>query len=43
MEPIRSGLVKLELHELPRFRRRTRSNPCDFDEFIQALQFSETI
>jgi hypothetical protein len=25
------------------FFRRTRSNPCDFDEFLQALQSSETI
>jgi hypothetical protein len=26
-----------------RFRRRTRSNPYDFNEFSQALQSSETI
>jgi hypothetical protein len=26
-----------------RFHRRTRSNPCDFNEFLQALQSSETI
>jgi hypothetical protein len=26
-----------------RFRRRTRSNPCDFNYFIQALQSSEVI
>jgi hypothetical protein len=42
---IRSGLaLELDLREpLPRFRRRTRSSPCDFNEFIQALQHSETI
>jgi hypothetical protein len=41
---IRSGPAELMLDEpLPRFRRRTRSNPCDFNEFLQALQSSETI
>jgi hypothetical protein len=40
---IRSGPVELVLDKLPRFRRRTRSNPCDFNEFLQALQSSETI
>jgi hypothetical protein len=35
---------RLELDEpVVRFRRRTRSNPCDFNEFLQALQSSETI
>jgi hypothetical protein len=40
---IRSGPEDLRLNEPLRFRRRTRSNPCDFNEFIQALQSSETI
>jgi hypothetical protein len=40
---IRSGPSKIELNEPLRFRRRTRSNPCDFIEFIQALQSNETI
>jgi hypothetical protein len=44
VDHIRSGPTELYLHEpLPRFRRRTRSNPCDFNEFLQALQSSETI
>ena len=40
---IRSGPAQLMLDEPLRFRRRTRSNPCDFNEFLQALQSSETI
>jgi hypothetical protein len=40
---IRSGPAKLVLDKPLRFRRRTRSNPCDFNEFLQALQSSETI
>jgi hypothetical protein len=40
---IRSGPEELVLDKPLRFRRRTRSNPCDFSEFLQALQFSETI
>jgi hypothetical protein len=40
---IRSDPLELTLDEPLRFRRRTRSNPCDFDEFLQALQSSETI
>ena len=44
VDHIRSGPAKLVLDKpLPRFRRRTRSNPCDFNEFLQALQSSETI
>jgi hypothetical protein len=44
VDHIRSGPAKLVLEEpLPRFRRRSRSNPCDFNEFLQALQSSETI
>jgi hypothetical protein len=44
VENIRSGPAKLVLRNpLPRFRRRTRSYPCDFNEFLQALQSSETI
>jgi hypothetical protein len=43
VDHILSGPVKLMLNEPLRFRRRTRSNPCDFNEFLQALQSSETI
>jgi hypothetical protein len=44
VDHIRSGPAKLVLDKaLPRFRRRTRSNPCDFNEFLEALQSSETI
>jgi hypothetical protein len=43
VDHIRSGPAKLVLDEPLRFRRRTRSNPCDFNEFIQALQNAETI
>jgi hypothetical protein len=40
---IRSGPAELVLDEPLRFRRRTHSNPCDFNEFLRALQSSETI
>jgi hypothetical protein len=40
---IRSGPKTLLLDFPLRFRRRTRSDPCDFNEFLQALQSSETI
>jgi hypothetical protein len=40
---IRNGPTELVLDEPLRFRRRTRSNPCDFNEFLQALQSSDTI
>jgi hypothetical protein len=43
VDHIRSGPAALQLREPLRFRRRTRSNPCDFNEFLQALQSSETI
>jgi hypothetical protein len=43
VDHIRSGPAELLLYESLRFRRRTRSNPCDFNEFIPALQSSETI
>jgi hypothetical protein len=43
VDHIRSGPVELVLDEPLRFRRRTRSNPCDFNEFLQALRSSETI
>jgi hypothetical protein len=43
VDHIRSGPAELVLKEPLRFRRRTRSNPCDFNEFLQALQSSETI
>jgi hypothetical protein len=46
VDHIRSGPTKLDLQEpLVSFRRRTPffPNPCDFDEFLQALQSSETI
>jgi hypothetical protein len=43
VDHIRSGPVDLVLDEPLRFRRRTRSNPYDFSDFIQALQASEMI
>jgi hypothetical protein len=43
VDHIRSGPEKLVLDDPLRFRRRTRSNPCYFNEFLQALQYSETI
>jgi hypothetical protein len=43
VDHIRSGPAAVYLDEPLRFRRRTRSNPCDFNEFLQALQSSETI
>jgi hypothetical protein len=43
VDHIRSGPAELELKEPLRFRRQTRSNPCDFSEFLQALQCSEAI
>jgi hypothetical protein len=43
VDHIRSGPAELVLLDPLRFRRRTRSNPCDFNEFLQALQTSETI
>jgi hypothetical protein len=43
VDHIRSGPLCLVLDEPLRFRRRTRSNPCDFNEFLQALQYSVTI
>jgi hypothetical protein len=42
VDHIRSGPTKLVLGKPLRFRRRTRSNPCDFNEFLQALRSSET-
>jgi hypothetical protein len=43
VDHIRIGPWALMLDEPLRFRRRTRSNPCDFNEFLQALRSSETI
>jgi hypothetical protein len=43
VDHIRSGPVELVLDEPLRFRRRTRSNPCDFNEFLRVLRSSETI
>jgi hypothetical protein len=43
VDRIRNGPAELVLAMPLRFRRRTRSNPCDFNEFQQALQSSETI
>jgi hypothetical protein len=40
---IQSGPAELVLFQPLRFRRRTRSNPCDFNDFLRALQSSETI
>jgi hypothetical protein len=43
VDHIRSGPAELDLQEPLQFCRQTCSNPCDFDEFLQALQSSETI
>jgi hypothetical protein len=43
VDHIRSGRAELVLDETLRFRRRTRSNPCDFNEFLEALRSVETI
>jgi hypothetical protein len=43
VDHILSGPADLGLNEPLRFRRRTRSNPCDFNEFLEALQSSKTI
>jgi hypothetical protein len=44
VDRIRSGSQdELMLFEPFRFRRRTRSNPCDFNELLQALQSSEAL
>jgi hypothetical protein len=43
VDHIRSGPAALMFDKPLRFRRRTRSNPCDFNEFLQVLQSSETI
>jgi hypothetical protein len=43
VDHIRSGPTEFVFDKPLRFRRRTRSNPCDFNEFLQALQSSETI
>jgi hypothetical protein len=43
VDHIRSGPANVVLNKPLRFRRRTRSNPCDLNEFLQALQSSETI
>jgi hypothetical protein len=42
VDHILSGPAELMLDE-PLFCRRTRSSPCDFNEFLQALRSSETI
>jgi hypothetical protein len=44
VDHIRSGPAELTLDTpLPRFRRRTRSNPYDFNEFLEALQSNKMI
>jgi hypothetical protein len=43
VDHIRSGPAVLVLRKPLRFRRRERSNPCDFNEFLQALRSSEVI
>jgi hypothetical protein len=44
VDHIRSGPTELVLDgTLPRFFRRTRSNPCDFTAFLQAIRSSATI
>jgi hypothetical protein len=40
---IRSGPAELIFNKPLRFRQQTHSNPCDFNEFLQVLQSSETI
>jgi hypothetical protein len=43
VDHIRSGPAELFLHKPLRFRRRSRSNPCDFNDLLRALRCSETI
>jgi hypothetical protein len=43
VDHIHNGPAELVLNEPLRFRRRTRSNQCDFNEFLRALQSNETI
>jgi hypothetical protein len=43
VDHIRSGPASLVLEGPLRFHRQTSSNPCDFNEFLQALQSSEMI
>jgi hypothetical protein len=43
VDHIRSGPAELDLQEPLQFHRQSCSNPCDFNEFLQALQSSETI
>jgi hypothetical protein len=43
VDHVLSGPTKLVLDEPLRFRRRTRSNPCEFNDFLQALRSVETI
>jgi hypothetical protein len=43
VDHIRSGPTELVIDELLHFRGGTHSNPCDFNEFLLALQSSETI
>jgi hypothetical protein len=43
MDRICSGPAELVLDKPLRFRHRTHSKPCDFNEFLQAVQSSETI
>jgi hypothetical protein len=42
VDHIRSGPTELVIVTPTRFRRRKYSNPCDFNEFLRALQSSET-
>jgi hypothetical protein len=43
MDQIQSGPEELRLAFPLRFRRRTRSNPCSFDDLLEALQANRTI
>jgi hypothetical protein len=43
VDHIHSGPTRLELDGPLQFRRRTRSNPCDFNDFLRALLSSKTI
>lgn len=43
LDTIRGTPIELKLFETIRFRRRTRSNPCDFNMILQALKVNKSI
>jgi hypothetical protein len=43
LDYIRGNPDELKLFETIRFRRRTRSNPCDFNDILQALKANSSI